>query len=107
MPTICPNCLRPVRTEAKYCGFCGSNLKPNTKGESVVAVTPPQEDESSIEYQVTQKQRKITGRKIRRFVLILLVVLLCVVLLIAFLLHYWPIISPYIDAILRLLPLRK
>jgi polyferredoxin len=106
MPTICPNCLRPVRTDAKYCGFCGTNLKPNTKEEAVVAVTPPQKDEGNIENQATQKQRKTTGRKIRRIVLILLIVLLCVVLLVAFLLHYWPILSPYIDAILRLLSLR-
>jgi hypothetical protein len=26
MPTICPNCQNPVRTGAKYCGFCGTSL---------------------------------------------------------------------------------
>lgn len=28
MSTICPNCSRPQRKDAKYCGFCGASLTP-------------------------------------------------------------------------------
>jgi hypothetical protein len=28
MPNTCPNCQRPVRTGAKFCGFCGTRLTP-------------------------------------------------------------------------------
>lgn len=103
MPTICPNCLHPVRTDAKYCGFCGINLKPSAHDEAVVATALPQESEVTKEYPTTLQQIKPKGRKIRRIVLIILIILLFLVMLAAFLLHYWPVFSPYINAILSLL----
>jgi hypothetical protein len=106
MPTICPNCLHPVRIDAKYCGFCGTNLKPSAQDEAAVAIAAPEESDVSTESPSTQKQLKPRGRKVKRVVLFILVILLCLVLLVAFLLHYWPVLSPYIIAVLSLLRLR-
>jgi hypothetical protein len=103
MPTICPNCLRPVRIDAKYCGFCGTNLKPTPKDETAVAITTPEKSEATIENPTTVKQIQPKGSKIRRIVLIILIILLCLVLLMAFSLHYWPVLGPYINAVLSLL----
>jgi hypothetical protein len=106
MPTICPNCLHSVRTDAKYCGFCGTNLNPTAHDDAVVAIAAPLESENLIDNPSAQKQLKPKGSKARRVVLIVLIVLLCLVLLVAFLLHYWPVLKPYTDAILSLLRLR-
>ena len=103
MSTICPNCLRPVRNDARYCGFCGTNLKPPANDEAVVAVVPTPKGEASKENPTTLIQLKPKGSKIRRVVLFILIILLCLVLLVAFLLHYWPVLGPYINAILSLI----
>lgn len=102
MPTICPNCLRPVRTEAQYCGFCGTNLHPTANDKAAIAAAQSQVNEFNKEESTTQKQPKPKGKKIRRAVLITLIVLMCLVLLLAFLVHYWPILGPYTNAILSL-----
>jgi RNA polymerase subunit RPABC4/transcription elongation factor Spt4 len=103
MPTICPNCLRPVRTDAKYCGFCGTNLNPTAHEESVVTLASPQESEVPVENPTTRTQLKSKGSKARRIILIVLIILLCLVLLLAFLVHYWPELSPYIGSVISLL----
>jgi RNA polymerase subunit RPABC4/transcription elongation factor Spt4 len=106
MPSICPNCLRPVRTDAKYCGFCGNNLNPTAHDEAAVTIPSPQESEVSKENSTTLKRLKPKGSQVRRVVLIVLIILMCLVLLAAFLVHYWPVLSPTIDVILSLLRLR-
>jgi len=103
MPIICPNCLRPVRPDAKYCGFCGNNLNPTARDDTAVAKASPQEGKVTEENPTTRTQLIPKGRKVRRVVLIVLIILMCLVLLMAFLVHYWPILSPYVYAILSLL----
>lgn len=93
MPTICPNCLRPVRLDAKYCGFCGSNLYPTAHDDTTAAVISPQVSESTGEKQTTYSELKPKRKQLRRIVLIILVILLCLVLISAFLVNFWPIIS--------------
>ncbi len=87
MPTICPNCLRPLRSGAKYCGYCGSNLNPTAQSNSapmsavLEGTTVQQEPPAS-------PQAKSSGGKGRRTVLIILIILLCLVLLAAFSMYY-------------------
>ena len=105
MPTICPNCLRPLRTNAKYCGYCGASLLPNAHADTMTLQASAQESEMIDENSTLPVQSKPKGKKnIRRIVLIVLIILLCLVLLVAFLAHYWPTIIPnlgsYIPSIL-------
>jgi fatty acid desaturase len=81
-------------------------LNPTARDDAAVAITAPQESEVTKEYPTTQKQLKPKGRKVRRFVLIVLIILMCLVLLVAFLVHYWPVLSPYFDAVLTVLRLQ-
>jgi hypothetical protein len=102
MPTICPNCLRPVRTDAKYCGFCGTNLNPTAHEDTMVTVASTQEGKVSMNNPPPQTRFKSNGSKVRRVALIVVIILLCLVLLLAFLTHYWPVFTPYIGAALSL-----
>jgi hypothetical protein len=88
MATICPNCLRPVRAEAKFCGFCGNSLNPTAYDAGPVALTAALEGDSSKEKSTTQPQAKPNGSKTKRTVLMVIIVLLCLVLVIAFSVYY-------------------
>jgi hypothetical protein len=102
MPTICPNCLRPVRSEARYCGYCGSNLNPDSLDELSVAVPITQPGvESKIEAPAKPRPKR-DAEKTRRTVLIIIVILLCVVLLVTFLIHYLPVIGAYLGTMITL-----
>lgn len=102
MPTICPNCLRPVRNDVKFCGFCGANLVPAGAVQSKLALSGIEDD--TIEQQPTSpERRKRTRQETRRLILIILVILLCLVLLVAFISHFWPVIIPKIGSHLSLL----
>jgi RNA polymerase subunit RPABC4/transcription elongation factor Spt4 len=97
MPTICPNCLRLVRSGATYCGFCGTNLIPPTPaedGEALVVELASAEDELARETQAAKTTSR--GSKVRRMVLILIIILLCLVLVAAFVVHYWSVINQYV-----------
>ena len=98
MPTICPNCLRPVRNDARYCGYCGTNLFPAAQSESVAVMAPVQAVGTPTENPLPSKKMKSRGGKARRIILIILIVLLCLVLLVAFLAHYWPQLLPYLGS---------
>jgi hypothetical protein len=103
MPTICPNCLRPVRSDAKYCGFCGTNLNPSSHEDIAVALTSPQENVAPIKNPADQTQYKSKGRQLRRILLVIVIILLCLVLLMAFLIHYWPVLNPFFGALISIL----
>jgi hypothetical protein len=100
MPTICPNCLRPVRSEARFCGFCGSNLYPDALDEVAVAIPAEQTAVVTQEEIIPAPPPKRGAEKIRRNILIAIVILLCLVLLVTFLIHYLPIIGPYLGALI-------
>ena len=93
MTTICPNCLRPVRPGAKFCGFCGSSLtqKVGDEGSVVMPVSP--ESGVTKEKSTTEDQTKTGGRKARRTVLMVIIILLCLVLLAAFSAYYFQLIG--------------
>jgi hypothetical protein len=103
MPTICPNCLRPVRTDAKFCGFCGTNLNPTAHNDPPAMLPSPQESEVPNNNSTAQTRLQPKGRRTRRTVLIILVILLCLVLLIAFLATNWPVISQNFAPILSII----
>ncbi|OGN94345.1 MAG: hypothetical protein A2Y88_01085 [Chloroflexi bacterium RBG_13_48_10] len=106
MPTICPNCLHPLRTNAKFCGYCGTSLIPNTRADAITLQASPQEVDTIKENTSPPAQSKPKSKKnIRRIVLIVLIILLCLVLLVAFLVHYWPNIIPNFGSLIsRMLP---
>lgn len=103
MPTICPNCLRPVRSEALFCGYCGSNLNPTALDEAPIVTTAIQPGEVYADIALPKPKPKPNGEKIRRTVLIGVVILLCLVLIAAFLIHYLPDIRSYLGALITLL----
>jgi hypothetical protein len=88
MPTICPNCLRPVRVGAKYCGFCGTNLNPTAQDAGPAVVPATLEGEPALENLTAPPQTKPRGGKTRRTVLMVIILLLCIVLLVAFSAYY-------------------
>jgi hypothetical protein len=99
MPTICPNCLRPLRTDVKFCGFCGTDLVP--AGETTSLETQAETDETVTELEPAAKEQSVhKPRDVRRMVLIITVILLCLVLLVAFMYHFWGSISPAIHQLL-------
>jgi len=106
MPTICPNCLHPLRTNARYCGYCGTNLTPNTRADAATLQASPQDGDVISENTTAPAQSRPKSKKdIRRIVLIVLIILLCLVLLVAFLVHYWPNIIPNFGSLIsHLLP---
>jgi hypothetical protein len=94
MPTICPNCLRPVRSDAKFCGFCGTSFPSAMVVESGTSTPIPQNDAPAQTKPTSQERPKRTRKQVRRAVLISLIILLCLVLVAAFAVHYWPIPVP-------------
>ncbi len=88
MPTICPNCLRPVRAGAKYCGFCGTNLNPTAHDATPAVVAATLQGEAAHENTAASPQTKPSGGKTRRSALMIIILLLCIVLLVAFLAYY-------------------
>jgi hypothetical protein len=108
MPTICPNCLHPLRTNAKYCGYCGTSLIPNARADAITLQASPQQGDMINENTTSPAQSRPKNKKnIRRIVLIVLIILLCLVLLAAFVVHYWPNIIPNFGSLISpLLPAR-
>ena len=94
MPTICPNCLRPVRTDAKFCGYCGSNLTSVAHDDGPMALAAALESlEDMKDVPAVKPQTKPSGGKGRRTVLMAIIILLCLVLLIAFSFYYFRLIG--------------
>lgn len=107
MPTICPNCLRPVRSDAKYCGFCGTNLNPSSREDSVATLTSPRQTAVTMDTPVDRTLPKPKKRQARRTFLVIVIILLCLVLLMAFLVHYWPVLNPFFAALISILTPRS
>jgi hypothetical protein len=91
-----------VRTDAKFCGFCGNNLNPTAHDDVSARPPSPQKSEIPKDNSAAETRLQPKRRNIRRTVLIVLVILLCLVLLIAFLVNYWPAISQNFGSILSI-----
>jgi len=99
MSATCPNCQRPVRAGAKYCGFCGSSL--NSAGE-VSAFTS-----TALREQVDMDLDAKTGRlpgpkydKTSQTVALTAVILLFLVIIVALFIRYWPYITVWLNKII-------
>ena len=79
MSTICPNCTRPQRKDAKYCGFCGASL---TSVAEVKPVAPLVKQDKTGTGQVSEQQkppkpkRFTTSQKVTYGAIILLILLI-------------------------------
>ncbi len=93
MPTICPNCLRPVRSDAKFCGYCGSSLTSAAHDEGPMALTAALDSINVKEASASKSQNKPKGGKVRRTILMVIIILLCLVLLFAFSVYYFRLIG--------------
>jgi len=96
MSKICPNCLRPVRTGANYCGFCGTSLIPVSRA---VATSTPLTAQTSTGVNVrstTDPQPVPKPAKARRPWVITPIILLFLVILLALIVRYWPEITTYL-----------
>jgi len=97
MPTICPNCLRLVRTGANYCGFCGTNLVPPAPVDhSGPLAVELETTEQELANEARTAQPVARGGNARRTILILIIILLCLVLVAAFVAHFWSAIGQYV-----------
>jgi len=79
MSTICPNCSRPQRKDAKYCGFCGASLTPAAPVKPVTT-TVKQDKASPGQVSAQQKppkpKRFTTSQKVTYGAIILLFLLI-------------------------------
>jgi hypothetical protein len=92
-----------VRSEARFCGYCGSNLGPTVVEEAaILPASKPGEIVTEPALPKSKPKSKPDGEKIRRRVLIVIVILLCLVLIAAFLIHYLPLIGSYLGALFTL-----
>lgn len=99
MSKICPNCLRPVRTGANYCGFCGTSLIPASRDASLAA-PPVFNDSASANVKFTPNARPNPKRsKARRPWVITPIILLCLVIILALVIRFWPEITAYLGQI--------
>jgi hypothetical protein len=87
MTTICPNCSRPQRKEAKFCGFCGASLAP---AAAVKPVTTPAKDKAGTgvvsEQQKPPKPKRFTSSQKVTYGAIILLFLLIILSVIC---RYW------------------
>jgi hypothetical protein len=92
MSTICPNCLRPVRPGAKFCGFCGSSLIATTQEAGSVEQTATLTPGAGSQKPAIKPSATPKAGKGKRTALMVIITLLCLVLLIAFLFYYFQLI---------------
>lgn len=105
MSKICPNCLRPVRAGANYCGYCGTSLVPTPRNPSPGMRASANEDAGLMENAAPRKQRLFKGNRSRRAWIRFPIFLLIMVILIAMAIRYWPEILTFISQALPLLKL--
>jgi hypothetical protein len=79
MSTICPNCSRPQRKDAKYCGFCGASLTPAKEAKPVT--TPAKQDNTGtgqvlVQQKPSKPKRFTTSQKVTYGAIILLFLLI-------------------------------
>jgi hypothetical protein len=96
MPTICQNCLRPVRVGAKYCGFCGTSLTPSTEAEPVPAAPVPQDQAVAEVISDFEQRTEPKNNKVGQRVLIIVVIVLLLVIFLTLILNFWPNISAFL-----------
>jgi len=100
MSKICPNCLRPVRTGANYCGFCGASLIPASRNVSTAAQFILQNNTGADVSSATNVQPNPKRNKTRRPWVITPIILLFLVIILALIVRFWPEITVYLGQII-------
>lgn len=72
MTTLCPNCSRPARKDALYCGFCGTNLKSQGTLEQAIPMVQANQNTKGKK----QGKKKDIGRTAAIIAIILLVLII-------------------------------
>ena len=102
MPTTCPNCSRPVRTGATFCGFCGINLQTFSKAEPA-APELLQEKQDTKKSLKAERKAKARRKNPGRVVTIIAIILLVIVIILALVVQYWAVILPWIGQLISML----
>lgn len=99
MTTTCPNCQHPVRTGAKYCGFCGASLM---AAVDVEAATLPAIQEPSREVKSTRQKsvKRASSGNTNRVVTSIAIILLFLVILLSIAIRHWAYVSTWLGQIL-------
>jgi len=100
MSKICPNCLRPVRTGANYCGFCGTSLIPAARKISAVAPSIIQNSSGADVIIPPNAQSNPKRSKTRRPWVMTPIILLFLVIILALIVRFWPEITVYLGQII-------
>lgn len=90
MSKICPNCLRPVRTGANYCGYCGTSLIPATRDISAGEPSISQVSAVPNVRSTTNARSSPKVNKARRPWVITPIIMLCLVIILALVVRFWP-----------------
>ncbi len=100
MSSICPNCNRPVRKSARFCGYCGADLNANNR--------KAQNIEPSLQADAVNQAASPKGKKTKRkrsmaccVVWYLLVFILCLAIIVTLTLYYWQYINPLLGQMLN------
>ena len=93
MATTCPNCNHPVRTNAKFCGFCGVDL--NAAREVKSGAPFDFQDEAGTKLNSKRQKQAINKRfHTGQVVSIIAIILLILIILLAIIARYWSNIVP-------------
>lgn len=76
MTTLCPNCSRPARKGAIYCGYCGTNLKSPAILEQAIPAIGGKPSKKQDSKKQKQANRKDFGRTAAIIAIILLVLII-------------------------------
>jgi hypothetical protein len=100
MASTCPNCSRPVRKSARFCGYCGADLN--------ASKSPRKNDEPALQDDATKQPGSLNGKSPKRKrsraccgIWYFLVLILCLAIIVTLILYYWQYINPLLGQILN------
>lgn len=105
MSKICPNCLRPVRTGAYYCGYCGTSLIPTPRDSTLTSQSSAKQGDKVLSKASKKVKRVSKNARAGRSWLKVPITLLILVILAALAIRYWPVILILLNQALPLLKL--
>jgi hypothetical protein len=81
MPNTCPNCRRPVRVGAKFCGFCAASLTPMSPPAAAPVPSPNLLPAApSLDLTSEVRQRRAKRKRSRLVVSLFFLVIICLVI---------------------------
>jgi hypothetical protein len=104
MSKICPNCLRPVRSGANYCGYCGTSLVPTPHGPAPNKASSKEGAKVAAMAPVKAKRTPKSGKVGKSWIKVP-ITLLILVILAALAIRFWPEILTLLNQALPILNL--